>query len=61
LNSKNIGSHNSSEYNDVEKFLAELADRKPTADEIVHSAAGWGALEELRYAAISRIVDNAWC
>ena len=48
LNSESIGSSNSGVYDEMDKFLEELADRTPTEDEMMHSADGWGALEEMR-------------
>lgn len=48
LNTEKIGSGDSSLYDEVDAFLEELADRTPTEEELMHSADGWGALEELR-------------
>eukprot|EP00037_Helgoeca_nana_P006494 m.59859 g.59859 ORF g.59859 m.59859 type:complete len:809 (+) comp17377_c0_seq1:82-2508(+) len=47
LDSINLGSNKSSTYDDVDTFLESIADRTPTPTELLHSSAGWGAVEQL--------------
>lgn len=47
LDSQNLGSKSSSEFDEIDAFLSSIADRTPTQSEILHSSAGWGVVEEL--------------
>ena len=48
LDEKKVGGNHTAEFDRIDRFLERLADVTPVDEHILHSGAGWGALEALR-------------
>eukprot|EP00039_Didymoeca_costata_P014012 m.220702 g.220702 ORF g.220702 m.220702 type:complete len:200 (+) comp15921_c0_seq3:39-638(+) len=47
LQKKRVGSSDTTEFDKVDAFMRKLADKPVTESDLLHSAVGWGALEEM--------------